>query len=337
MFIVNTKIKSKAPRIISVISYILLMLLVLARYGNYVLSINDSIVEKFFKAMYFPNLVVYVAMLIITILLIIINFLTTKYNQITKICNIFCFSIIWFLFVLVLDVAKKESINIYEIEEIYNNSTLMILLQASMAIFCIWLGLLITNFVIRKLSDKLDEGQRKNQLKNSNLQMNDYTNYYNGQQNTYNDNNNSDNQYNQYSNANQNYNNFNQGNYNNGYVDYNSFDGNNYNNSYMNYDSFNQNNYNNDYNSNNYNNYNNIQNSFNNEYNNYNYNNEYNNNYGYNSEYNYNNQNVVQKHKGKKQEDEIRELTDEEFWNVYRYNPEQNQNNNTNNNSNNYW
>ena len=100
---------------------------------------------------------------------------------------------------------------------------------------------------------------------------------------------------------------------------------------------FNQNNYNNDYNSNNYNNYNNIQNSFNNEYNNYNYNNEYNNNYGYNSEYNYNNQNVVQKHKGKKQEDEIRELTDEEFWNVYRYNPEQNQNNNTNNNSNNYW
>lgn len=339
MFIVNTKIKSKAPRIISVISYILLMILVLARYGNYVLSINDSIVEKFFKAMYFPNLVVYVAMLIITILLIIINFLTTKYSQITKICNIFCFSIIWFLFVLVLDVAKKESINIYEIEEIYNNSTLMILLQASMAIFCIWLGLLITNFVIRKLSDKLDEGQRKNQLKNSNLQMNDYTNYYNGQQNTYNDNNNynSNNQYNQYSNANQNYNNFNQGNYNNSYVDYNSFDGINYNNSYMHYDSFNQNNYNNDYNSNNYDSYNNVQNSFNNEYNNYNYNNEYNNNYGYNSEYNYNNQNVVQKHKEKKQEDEIRELSDEEFWNVYRHNPDQNQNNNTTNNSNNYW
>ncbi len=308
MFIVNTKIKSKAPRIISVISYILLMILVLARYGNYVLSINDSIVEKFFKAMYFPNLVVYVAMLIITILLIIINFLTTNYNQITKICNIFCFSIIWFLFVLVLDVAKTESINIYEVEEIYSNSTLMILLQASMAIFCIWLGLLITNFVIRKLSDKLDEGQRKARLRNSNFQMNGYTNYHNGQQNVYNDNNNynSYNQYNQYNDI-QNYNNLNQGN-----------------NGYMNY-----NNYNHDH----YDSYNNVQSSFNNGYNNY----DYNNNYGYNSEYNYNNQSVVQKHKGKKQEDEIRELSDEEFWNVYRYNPDQNQNNNTNNNSNNYW
>lgn len=156
LLIANNKLKSPVPKIIATISYTLLSILVLARYGSYVLAINDNVVEKFFKAMYFPNLVVYLSMLFISILLLVLNFINKNYTKITKIFNIVCFALIWFFFVLVLDTAKESNINIYEVTEIYSNSTVMILLQASMCIFFVWIGILLMNLIVRKMTKKLD-------------------------------------------------------------------------------------------------------------------------------------------------------------------------------------
>ena len=75
ILIVNSKIKSKIPKYFSILAYLIIMIFVFVKYGSYVLSINDSVVEKFFSAMYFPNLVVYLSMLLITLLLLAINFI----------------------------------------------------------------------------------------------------------------------------------------------------------------------------------------------------------------------------------------------------------------------
>lgn len=161
ILVINVKIKSKAPRYASIICYALLMILVFARYGNYAFSMNDSVVEKFFTAMYFPNLVVYLSMLLISLLLLAINFINPHYSKVTKICNIFCFIIIWFFSILILDVAKGENISFYEVEEVYSNETLMILLQASMCIFFVWVGILLMNLAVRKIAGKLDSKDKE--------------------------------------------------------------------------------------------------------------------------------------------------------------------------------
>ena len=152
MIIINYRIQSKAPRIIAVILYIGMVILVLLRYGNYIVSLNDSLVEKVFKAAYFPNIVVYTCMLIISVILLLITFIDKKFSNVTKISNTACFSIIWFLFVLVLDTVKRAGINFYEVTEVYNNSTVMILLQTSMFIFIFWLFIFLMDFIVRKLS-----------------------------------------------------------------------------------------------------------------------------------------------------------------------------------------
>lgn len=156
ILVVNSKIKSKIPKYLSIIGYLIITIFVFVKYGSYVLSINDSVVEKFFSAMYFPNLVVYLSMLLITLLLLAINFINEKFSLVTKICNVFCFGLIWFFFVLVLDLVKSEGINVYEITEVYSNETLMILLQASMYVFFVWIGILLMNLAVRKISGKLD-------------------------------------------------------------------------------------------------------------------------------------------------------------------------------------
>lgn len=156
ILVINSKMKSKIPKYASIGGYLIITIFVFVKYGSYVLSINDSVVEKFFSAMYFPNLVVYLSMLLISLLLLAINFINKNFSFVTKICNVFCFGLIWFFFVLVLDLVKSEGINVYEITEIYSNETLMILLQASMYVFVVWLGILLMNLAVRKISNKLD-------------------------------------------------------------------------------------------------------------------------------------------------------------------------------------
>ena len=154
MIIINYRIQSKAPKIVALILYIGLIILILLRYGNYVASFNDSVVEKVFKAVYFPNVVVYACMLIISLLLLAVTFVDVRFTKVTKICNTACFCTIWFLFVLFLDTVKKAEINFYEITEVYSNATVMIILQTSMWIFIVWLVIFLMDFVVRLLADK---------------------------------------------------------------------------------------------------------------------------------------------------------------------------------------
>lgn len=158
ILIANKKLQSKLPKYLIAIGYIVIAVFVLIKYGSFVFSINDSAVEKIFDAVYFPNLVVYSSMLLITLLLLCFNFIYKNFSSLTKICSSTCFGIIWFMFVLILDTAKTNNINVYEIKEIYENKTMMILMQSSMSIFIIWCLLLIMNFTVRKISEKLENG-----------------------------------------------------------------------------------------------------------------------------------------------------------------------------------
>ena len=157
VLIINIRVKSKAPKYAVAIVYSGLAILVLVRYGHYVISLNDSIVDKFFRAMYFPNIVVYLSMLIITVLLLILTIINNKYLKFTRICSFLCFFSIWFLFVLTIDTVKADGLNFYEISELYANGTVMILLQASMATFGVWCMIMIIDIIVRKLSDRMDK------------------------------------------------------------------------------------------------------------------------------------------------------------------------------------
>ncbi len=155
--VVNTKVKSRAPKYMIAIAYSGIAILLLARYGKYMLSLNDSIVDKFFRAMYFPNIVVYLSMLVVTIIFIAMTIMNDKFLTYTKICNFLCFSLIWFLFALTVDTVKREGLSFYEVAQIYANGTIMILMQASMCIFGIWCALLISDVIIRRLSNKMEK------------------------------------------------------------------------------------------------------------------------------------------------------------------------------------
>lgn len=166
ILVINSKVQSKVPKYLAAITYTLIMAYILIKYGNYVFTLNDSLVEKVFKTMYFPNLITYACMLLITIFIIIVTFIK-KYSNIIKIGNITCFSLIWFFFVLILDFVKSNSIDIYDTKEVYSNEALMILLQASMNIFFIWMGILLIDLIVKKILESLEK--RKEEIESGKI------------------------------------------------------------------------------------------------------------------------------------------------------------------------
>ncbi len=173
VLLINIKVKSKAPKYVAAIVYFGLAVLVLARYGHYVLTLNDSIVEKFFKAMYFPNLVVYLSMLIISLLLMVANIMDKRFSVFARIINSVSFFLIWFLFILLVDSVKKLGLNFYDVKDLYSNRTVMILLQASMFIFAVWVGVVLIDLIVRRIADKMDNRSLEKDITN-NLELNNF-------------------------------------------------------------------------------------------------------------------------------------------------------------------
>lgn len=160
ILLINAKVKSKIPKYIAASIYTIIMVYTLIKYGNYILSLNDKLADQVFKTIYFPNLVTYICMLLITVLIMLIAFIK-KYSNLIKIGNITCFSLIWFFFILILDFVKNNNINIYDLKEVYQNETLMILLQASMNIFFIWVGVLLIDYIVKKILISIEKQKEK--------------------------------------------------------------------------------------------------------------------------------------------------------------------------------
>lgn len=158
ILVIDSKVRKKWIKYILAFIYFGFMIYVVYRYGSYALSLNDTFVEKIFTAMYFPNLVTYVSMMIVTVFIIISTFVNKQSSSFSKILDLLFFGIIWFLFILVLDTVKSYNIDIYDKVSIYSNESLMILLQASMYVFFIWTGAIVINYIVKRLTKVLDGG-----------------------------------------------------------------------------------------------------------------------------------------------------------------------------------
>lgn len=180
-FTVYSATKSKASKIILTISYALSLSFLLIKYGKLILELFDTFIDQIFVAIYFPNLITYVCMVVITSLLMIATIISKKFKKFIRICNILAFTIIEFLFVLTIDLISKSNISLFDKTILYSNQTLMILIQASMAVFACWVGLLIVNLVISLVNLKVPNTVIEiNPLKKEELEYLSDEDYYNG-------------------------------------------------------------------------------------------------------------------------------------------------------------
>ena len=152
LIIFDIKKNKKISKIAYIISILFLASFFLISYFSTVLKVIDSFIEIILKALYFPNLGIYISMLIIvnlTYLTIMISKKNNK-NKVKKIVSSIITILIDFLFIMIIVIISKNKIDITSEVKLYSDSTILTLLQISMALFAsLYLLLWLINTYIK--------------------------------------------------------------------------------------------------------------------------------------------------------------------------------------------
>lgn len=137
LMLIDIRKHKKINRIVYILGILFLLTFVIIKYFNIIIKICDVFIEIIIKALYFPNLGMYIFMLIISNLTFLIFFFSKNtfknYKMISGICN----GLIDFLFIMIIGIISKVKIDISMDVELYSNPTILTLLQLSMILFAI--------------------------------------------------------------------------------------------------------------------------------------------------------------------------------------------------------
>lgn len=133
--IIDIKKHKKFSKIIYIISGIFLITFFLIKYFNIVLKVIDSFVEIILKALYFPNLGIYIMMIIIINGMFIYNLISKKVYKSSRIIVSIITVLIDFIFILIIGIISSEKIDVTSEVKLYSDATILTLLQISMALF----------------------------------------------------------------------------------------------------------------------------------------------------------------------------------------------------------
>lgn len=157
--IADIKKHKKFSKIIYIISGIFLSTFFFVKYFSVILKIVDSFIEIVLKALYFPNLGIYIIMLIIINITFIYHILSKKVYKSSKVIASIITIIVDFIFIMIIGIISSEKIDITSDVKLYSDSTILTLLQISMALFSslyILLGFVILSYRFRKYDKKIN-------------------------------------------------------------------------------------------------------------------------------------------------------------------------------------
>lgn len=134
--------------------YFSILVSVLIFYHSSLGKMFDYMMNNFFIVLYFPNVAVYLAAIIITNIILIVSVFNLKTTKLIKNINITIYGIIHYLLALVLNIITKNNLDIFSQVSVYSNKEAQAIIELSSAIFIIWIIFLAFYKIIRKYQQK---------------------------------------------------------------------------------------------------------------------------------------------------------------------------------------
>lgn len=154
--VLSKKSNNRNLKIIVTVLYFISFILIIFNYGSSFTKFFDNLVTKLFTYLYFPSIIAYLCLMIIGILILVKMILRKEKSKFIVISNVMLFTISVLLFVLSIDIIVKGNIDIFEKTSIYNNETLMVLIQANTTVYLLWFITLFIKYLANKIIKKLD-------------------------------------------------------------------------------------------------------------------------------------------------------------------------------------
>jgi hypothetical protein len=139
ILIINLKRDNHLVQMIAIGIYIGFVLGILISYNSYVKTCVNSFVKGIMNYIYFPSTIVYFFIIIFVTGMILYTLFSKKLTKFVKIVNYLTFSIMYFFFMSFVALAAYDSVDLVDVSVIYQNDTILSLVQVSNFILVLWI------------------------------------------------------------------------------------------------------------------------------------------------------------------------------------------------------
>lgn len=166
IFITTNGSNRKQSKRAYILIYLAGFIFIAIQYGSSFLTLLDYAINEVFITYYFPNIVIYILMLIITNIILWKTIFNDKVDKKLKVINSVAFAVIIYLFILAIATISKLNLNVFNITELYSSNDVRSIIELSTLIFTFWIIILAIYHLIRKY-----------QYKHNIIEVENFTNY----------------------------------------------------------------------------------------------------------------------------------------------------------------
>ena len=141
----------KSKKRVSLVAYLSIIGIIIYIYRNNLGNMFDYMMNNLFIIIYFPNLDVYLAAIIITNIILWVSIFNSKMPVFIKKINVTIYCMITYLMVLVLKIISENNLDVFTQSSVYGNSNAQALIELSSTIFIVWIAFLLIYKVIKSL------------------------------------------------------------------------------------------------------------------------------------------------------------------------------------------
>ncbi len=158
MYFVFTIKNKKINKWVFISSWMFLLIILMFKYSSIIFSILDDVLDRIFMALYFPSTTIYILIIVLSNTIFIYSLFSKNVDKKHTLLNFVNALLINILLIFLVDTINTNNINIYDELSMYQNSSVLVLLQFTTAIFASWLllNLLVSAHNKLKVYDKTD-------------------------------------------------------------------------------------------------------------------------------------------------------------------------------------
>lgn len=149
IFITTNRKNFKTSKVIYLSIYAIIMASLLFTYRTSLANMFDYFMNNLFIVIYFPNLAIYSAAIIISNIILWISLFSDKSNKLIKVINVFVYCIMTYILILILNIISIHKLDVFTQASIYGNTDALALIELSSVIFVAWMCFLIVYKIIR--------------------------------------------------------------------------------------------------------------------------------------------------------------------------------------------
>lgn len=143
VLITTNRMNVKSSRKLFILLYVFILVSIFTIYKDSISQMIEYLMNNLFQIIYFPNLAVYFAAIIIINIILWFSVFNFKTPTIIKNINIVVYLIISYLLVVLLSIVNSQKLDVFNQTSIYSNRSAQAIIELSSMLFITWIILLI--------------------------------------------------------------------------------------------------------------------------------------------------------------------------------------------------